>query len=330
MIVAAVLQQYPPRTTIGAYLATHRWLVGLTERGHQVTVYRTSHNPRGLREHVDGVISLPPPGRSLWDDKHPWREADVIVSHIADKPQRDTAHRAALQLKIPSVRIAHSVPTDRHTPLVGAALLIVNSQATADGFGDWGGPTVVCHPPTFPDDHRTTPGRRVTQVNLQERKGGHLFWKLVAELPDVDFLAVDGWGEQIGPNGPLVTTIPHTLPDNVRWQQNTRDMRGHVWADTRLLLMPSEKEAWGMVAVEAMTSGIPVIAHPTPGLVESLGGAGVLVDRDDVGGWIDAIRSLDDPAVWLAASARALGRVAALDPQQSINRFCDAVEKAAR
>ena len=40
-------------------------------------------------------------------------------------------------------------------------------------------------------------------------------------------------------------------------------------------------ESYGRVAVEAACCGIPTIAHPTPGLVESLGEAGIFVDRND-------------------------------------------------
>ncbi|WP_262928542.1 glycosyltransferase family 4 protein [Streptomyces sp. CBMA152] len=51
-------------------------------------------------------------------------------------------------------------------------------------------------------------------------------------------------------------------------------MREHVYSRSRVILMPSLYESWGRVAVEAFASGIPVIAHTTPGLVESMGEAG--------------------------------------------------------
>jgi len=69
--------------------------------------------------------------------------------------------------------------------------------------------------------------------------------------------------------------------------------------------MPSEYESWGRVGVEAMASGIPVIAHPTPGLQESLGDAGVFVDRNDIDGWERAIRRLLTPRAYGTASKKA-------------------------
>jgi glycosyltransferase involved in cell wall biosynthesis len=58
-----------------------------------------------------------------------------------------------------------------------------------------------------------------------------------------------------------------------------------------VLMVPSVHESYGMAAVEALASGIPVIAHPTPGLREALGDAGTFVDRADVRVWVAAVAS---------------------------------------
>lgn len=103
-----------------------------------------------------------------------------------------------------------------------------------------------------------------------------------------------------------------------------------VYGKTRVLLMPSIYESWGRVGVEAMASGIPVIANPTDGLSEALGDAGVFVDRDDLDGWENAIRRLQDGRSWNAASRRAKARSAELDALRAsdIDRWCEAVENA--
>jgi hypothetical protein len=80
---------------------------------------------------------------------------------------------------------------------------------------------------------------------------------------------------------------------NVKLVPNQQDARV-VYRDTRILLMPSAYESWGRVAIEAAHSGIPTIAHPTPGLRESLGDAGLFVDRTDTDGWVRELQRLDD------------------------------------
>ena len=207
------------------------------------------------------------------------------------------------------VAVVHSDLRPQLADLVD--LVVWNSETTRQNR-----PGIVCHPPTNPADYRTTPGDHVTLVNLSEEKGGELFDRIARGMPDTKFLGVTGgYGRQMRMNESNIEVIP-----------STHNMRDDVYARTRILAMPSVRESWGMVGVEAMASGIPVIAHPTPGLRESLGDAGIFVDRSDVHAWIDELRRLEDPAEYAAAAALALTRSAELDPLDSLDRFADAVE----
>ena len=79
-----------------------------------------------------------------------------------------------------------------------------------------------------------------------------------------------------------------------------------------------------------MASGIPVIAHPTPGLCESLGEAGVFVDLHDGEGYESVIRKLlTAPAEYRLVSKRAKARSAELDPATDLAAWCEAVEALA-
>jgi glycosyltransferase involved in cell wall biosynthesis len=94
-------------------------------------------------------------------------------------------------------------------------------------------------------------------------------------------------------------------------------------------MVPSVHESCGMAAVEALASGIPVIAHPTPGLREALGDAGTFVDRPDVRGWVAAIRELyPDGERWDAAVASGFARSAFLADQMNteIKQWVEAVQ----
>jgi glycosyltransferase involved in cell wall biosynthesis len=154
------------------------------------------------------------------------------------------------------------------------------------------------------EKHRTP--KYVVLSNVNPNKGGHLFVQLARAMPDIEFLGVQGgYGKQVSvPDVPNLRYIPHT--------NRIKDIYNQAWA----VIMPSYKETWGRTAVEAMSSGIPVIANPTPGLRECCGDAAIYVGRDDLEGWIGALRRLkEDRKYYNTRSKMALERSRALDPR---------------
>lgn len=306
--ILAVTPMYPPRSRVGAWLATHACLAHLVELGHQVDVIsylRTEAGP--FPYELDGVQVHP--AARIAD-----QSADVVISHLGDNQE---ASAVAAEWGVPSVRMVHGSDPANAANLAATpcALAVFNSSSLAAEV-DYDGPAIVVRPPFSPDEVRTTPGSRVTLVNLSEPKGGALFWRLARSMPHVQFLGVHGgYGHQVSDKA-----------KNVKVIDQTTDMATDVYAHTRVLLMPSVKETWGMVGLEAMVSGIPVIAHPTPGLRESLGSAATFVDRTDLAGWQAAITDLMRPSAWNRASSRAADHAAGYDPAPDLARFAAAIE----
>lgn len=305
--VVGVLPIYPPCQPVGSFLATHELLKRLVARGHSVTVYRRMRG--GVPHDHDGVLALA--GHDDAVVTAAIAAAHLVISHCGDD---EFAATTAAEHDVPNVRLAHSPqPTARFE---GAALAVFNSHSLAAEVA-WDGPQIVVHPPRRTGTD-AQPGTKVTLVNLTYEKGGELFWRLARSAPHIDFLAVEGgWGKQIVERRPNVVK---TLP--------TQDIAA-IYAQTRILLMPSSRESWGMVGHEAMACGIPVIAHPTPGLRESLGAAGIFVDRTDGQGWLHEIERLQDAAQWEAASVAARGRAVELSLEDGPDRFVEAVESVA-
>ena len=295
MKVLGVTPLYPPMSRVGAWLSTHECLRRLAERGHEVHV-RTVFAPLGYT--LDGVQVQ---GRFDGDVAG----YDAVVSHHGDEVSQVRGMCAAAG--VPHVTMVHGAPDSVDVD----GLVVWNSESSRQGRDG-----IVVRPHVNPDDYRCEPGDRVTLINLSVDKGGELFRLLTRAMPDMQFLGVKGgYGRQLRAKGPNVETI-----------ESTGDMARDVYSRTQILLMPSRMETWGRTAVEAMCSGIPVIAHPTPGLCESLGSAGIFVDRSDLGGWIDAIRSLSDPAAWAEASQRSRARADELDTSIDLDLFADSVE----
>lgn len=311
MQVVAVTPLYPP-SLVGSWLSTHLCLRALAERGHTVTVVASLAS--GNQYTLDGVQVIPGRrGRSL---ATMIEAADVVVSHMGD---HTNAHATAAERRIPSVVMVHGIPLPEYARRLGDVppdWMVFNSRSLLE-LVDWQGPSVVVHPPVAIADYRTTPGDKVTLVNLSDAKGGKTFIRCAAALPDVGFLGVrGGYGAQV-----------IRKRRNVEFIGQTAEMRDEVYARTRILLMPSQAETWGRVGVEAMCSGIPVVASPTAGLVESLGDAGIFVERRDLKGWVAAIQRLSDPDEWAEASHRAMARADELCASDSASEFADLIER---
>jgi hypothetical protein len=102
-------------------------------------------------------------------------------------------------------------------------------------------------------------------------------------FPSVPFIGVKGgYGTQF---------IPEVIPGNVTVYEPMQDMRS-IYAQTKIVLMPSSYESWGRVAIEAAASGIPTIAADTPGLREALGATGYFLPATDIDAWSTAVEHL--------------------------------------
>jgi hypothetical protein len=273
----------PPARFIGSELMTLRLTHALVDAGHDVTVHPTITDGQAL-EH-EGVRIMPSAIPA---------DVDVIVCH-ADYGIR--ARKMRRRTGAPVVAICHNAGTGVKVGLVNSrpALTIVNSETMREALGV---DALVVNPPA-PPVRRVMPGRCVTALSLNELKGGRQFWQIAALLPRIPFLGVrGGYGDQIVGGAPNARVLEHVPPG---------ELERRVWRHAGIFLQLSESESWGMAAAEAIAHGVPVIAHPTPGLEEHLGNAAVWVDREDVEGIAEAILTiLGSPAPFRAtALARA-------------------------
>lgn len=332
MRVLAMFHAYVPAHGAGAETTAHALLRDLVDHGHQVDVILSKVDPGVPCDYtVDGVSVHAHRGKAqaprwLSGETRP----DVVVCHLENTP------RAAVlgqMFHIPVVQLLHNdMPeTRRFTLRFPFALLVCNSDWLAESYRDFWrtseveppAPVIRVHPVVQPEVYRTTPGKHVTLVNLTVGKGAAQFYALAHTLPQYSFLGVTGgYGVQV-----RRTDLPNVeIVDHVR----TEDMAARVYSRTKVILMPSDYESYGRVGVEAMCSGIPVVAHPTAGLREALGFAGLFHDRYDLPGWVAELRRLHSPRGWSSSSQAALRWVAQLDPNAELARWRTAMEEVGR
>lgn len=336
MRVLAMLHLYTPQHNAGAETTAHQLLKALVRGGHHASVQLSQVHPMfdtGPYTY-EGVNVFPyrdqaDPLRWIESDQPP----DLIVSHL------ENTIRASILGKmhgIPSVALMHNNHGKSKADLRwGAGLVVYNTEWMradvetwwADTQGDtppWG---IVVRPPIYPAEYRVTPPSAaagyITLINLSDEKGQGVFYALAERFPKLRFLGVCGaYAEQVVRRDlPNVTIVPHVHPE---------EMGAEVYARTRVLLMPSEYESYGRAGVEAACSGIPTIAHPTPGLLESLGAGGIVVDRDDVDAWADELQRLTARKAWVTASLNTAGIRDRLTTGEDLARWVDAAETIAR
>ena len=300
---------YPPSARVGAWLSTHQYLAALAAAGHEVIV---TISDRVNAYTLDGVsVDC---NQTFMSELA--KQADVIVSHLGDD---DHGVKVALMYEKPAIRFAHGYPPFGANPIDKygqPALAVFTSQSMYESF-HYDGPSIVCHPPIRVDDFATIHGEMIGLANNSAEKGGALFDQLARHMPELEFLAIKaGHGTRYDMVRPNLTLMERT------W-----DMRNEFYNRIGVLLMPSVTETWGMVGSEAACSGIPTIAHPAPGLIESLGSAGLFHHRDDLDAWIEEIERLTDLDYYAERSAMALARAHEIESSDTLERFVAAVEK---
>ena len=298
------LHAYPPYHNAGAEWMAHAMLKWLVKNGHECRVVTTS--PEKFYE-LDGVKVY----RDGFDEcNENWRWCDVGLTHLV---RAGKAWNWASITNKPIVYVVHNTFTNRLVEIKQDFGLIFNTQwAAEDGKKKgYNHHYEILHPPVYFNDYHTESKKRkyVTLINCWDRKGGKVLVDLAKMLPEYEFLGVKGgYGEQIIGKA-----------KNLHYIDNTPKIRDDVYKQTRILIMPSVYESYGRTAIEALCSGIPVIASQTPGLVESLSDCGLFCpevnDAKDLRAepFAEQIKRLDDVNLYKKYSQAGIERAKMLD-----------------
>ncbi len=303
---------YLPQHGAGGEAYVHNLAKHLISKGHQVRVLLKQADTYGITKmyNYEGVEVHPP----IADEEWHFMWADVVISHLGFS---DWSMQMARLFKKPFFFLAHNdcwqEYADIYVPPYGWRTNIIFNSHWIARKTRTSQPNIVLHPMTDPYKWNKQSDQRnyITLVNCNKNKGGHIFGKIAEKLPKKKFMAVEGGYDK--------QYIP--ILDNVTIQKNTPVIQG-IYDNTRVLLIPSEYESWGMVAAEAMACGIPVICTKTPGLMENCGDAAIYVDkRNNIAEWVKAIKSLDKPETYEKYSNLVLARALENEPSKELDAF---------
>jgi glycosyltransferase involved in cell wall biosynthesis len=279
----------PPRG--GATRSNLIWLDHLASAGHQCRIVcGPSGSGAELPHHASIVVlAVEEPARRvqvLREQIRDFRPDWVLVSSedLGHALLREAQHSAAGRV----VYLAHTPQFYPFGPASWnpdpAAALLVSEAAGIVAIGhhmagyierELGRPAVVIHPPLYgagPFTHYSNFERgSITMINPCAVKGISIFLQIAERLTAENFAVLPGWGTTAEDRRTL-----DRLP-NVRFLPNARNI-DDVLAGTRVLLMPSLwYEGFGLIVMENMLRGIPVIASDSGGLKEAKSGTGYVI-----------------------------------------------------
>ncbi|HEY3440927.1 MAG TPA: glycosyltransferase family 4 protein [Paludibaculum sp.] len=280
----------PPRG--GSTRSNLKWLAHLASQGHACLVVAPTAD--GAEDHqsaidaitIRGVKNLSFRTSVLGENIRDWQPDWVLVS------SEDVGHVLLREASVVApgriVYLAHTPqffpfgpeswhPDERGAEAARAAAAVVVIGTHMAGYvrTHLGCGVHVIHPPMYGQAPYPRFGRFgsgfVLMVNPCAVKGLGIFLELAARFPDIEFAALNGWGTTAADRAALAARPNTKLLQSV---SNIDD----VLREARLLLMPSVwYEGFGLITMEAMLRGLPVLASDSGGLAEAKAGTGYVV-----------------------------------------------------
>lgn len=333
MRIQFVVHLFPPKHNCGGESYIFHTAKYLQSRGHDVRVLLLDADWYKIKTPYihEGIMVLGDPKSNL--DAYRW--ADVNCTHL-DKTS--FVINICRMIKRPVVCFLHSHHTYEPNPILRApthAVSVVYNSHWIREILNYPHPGIVMYPPVdynyYNVNENPEDNPYVSMISVNENKGGYLLYRIAQRMPDIRFLAVVGSYDD-GYIQPEIIKLLEKCP-NVKIVPNDPDIRKY-YRQTRVLLVLSRYESWGMVATEGMCNGIPVIACPTPGLQENCQDAaiyapkrgeydvdkqtGKVIQHDgesyDIEPVVDEIRKLEDKEYYQAYSAAGRKRAMELKP----------------
>jgi glycosyltransferase involved in cell wall biosynthesis len=117
----------------------------------------------------------------------------------------------------------------------------------------------------------------------------HVFAGVRRFVPGLRLVRVGG---PLNPQQRLLAEELGVLAGIVERPPLNREQLAEAYRGASLLLLPSDREGFGLPLVEAMACGTPVVASAIPALREIGSDAGVYCPPGDIGAWVETVKTM--------------------------------------
>lgn len=304
MNIVALSHGYPPLWNMGGEVSLHRTMVALN--GNKFVLTSTSE-PYTF-EGVQAINIDTPDVLNIYADPNPIAnqlaalDANVVIGQN--------------ELSLPAVLAANKIGAvsmvNIHTPpkygrtvnesMRFADYAIYNTRVAAEEWGEPDG--LVVHPPISPlPDQLLTGGDAYTLLSSLLNKGVEVVLKLAEKYPDQRFIIVRSPAEPTHGLKDIEEKVARLPNVELRPRVAPEDVINYL-RETRILLVPSRYETYGMSAIEAAGYGIPCVHVDTPHVREGIGEAAVLVPPLNVEATDKGIKAIEKDYEAYSANAR--------------------------
>ena len=305
MTAVALSHGYPPLWNMGGEVSLHRSMMAV--KGERVVLTNTQ-----AEYYIDGI-------RVTQINTPDVLNINANPSPIAEqlKDLNASVVIAQNELSLPAVLAANSVGAvsivNVHTPpkygrgiregVVYADYAVYNTETSAR---QWGEPNaIVVHPPISPLPEKTVPtGDAYTVLSSLLNKGVEVVLELAKLYPSKRFIIVRSPAEPTHGLSNIEERVGLLPNVELHPRVHPKDVYKY-FEQTRILLVPSRYETYGMSAIEAAGYGIPTVHVDTPHVREGIGDAAVLVSPLNVAETANGIDLIENNYDSYSLNARA-------------------------
>jgi hypothetical protein len=305
MTTVALSHGYPPLWNMGGEVSLHRSMMAV--KGDRVVLTNTQ-----AEYYIDGI-------RVTQINTPDVLNINANPSPIAEqlKDLNASVVIAQNELSLPAVLAANSVGAvsivNVHTPpkygrgiregVVYADYAVYNTETSAR---QWGEPNaIVVHPPISPLPEKTVPtGDAYTVLSSLLNKGVEVVLELAKLYPSKRFIIVRSPAEPTHGLSNIEERVGLLPNVELHPRVHPKDVYKY-FEQTRILLVPSRYETYGMSAIEAAGYGIPTVHVDTPHVREGIGDAAVLVSPLNVAETANGIDLIENNYDSYSLNARA-------------------------